>query len=132
MVFEVEPLVELLLELVELLAGVPVLAAPVERFVVTAMTDPSPTNAATLDTTVIFRARRAGCRRRPRFDGVAGSPGMCASFATRRRESQGRGWDRAVSCLSRLVNVAVRRVIRGASASRDAVNGACIVPAASG
>jgi hypothetical protein len=42
----------------------------------TAMTDPSPRNATTLDAAAILRARPAGCRRRRRPLGVARSPDM--------------------------------------------------------
>jgi hypothetical protein len=55
---------------------------PVATVVVAAMTDPSPTNAAKLETAVILRARRAGCRRRRRRAGVARSA-MCVSFVGR-------------------------------------------------
>ncbi|HYV60123.1 MAG TPA: hypothetical protein VFA62_08645 [Acidimicrobiia bacterium] len=44
--------------------------APLETFVVAAMIEPRPTNAARLMAAVTMRARRAGCRRRRRGRGA--------------------------------------------------------------
>jgi hypothetical protein len=46
----------------------------------TAMADPTPTKATTLEAATILRARRAGCRRRLRRAGMAPSSGMCTSL----------------------------------------------------
>jgi hypothetical protein len=49
----------------------------------TAMADPTPTNATTLEAATTLRARPAGCRRRRRRAGVARSSGMCTSLDLR-------------------------------------------------
>jgi hypothetical protein len=46
----------------------------------TAMADPTPTKATTLEAETILRARPAGCRRRRRRAGVARSSGMRTSL----------------------------------------------------
>jgi hypothetical protein len=49
----------------------------------TAMADPTPTKATTLEAATTLRARPAGCRRRRRRAGVALSSGMCTSLDLR-------------------------------------------------
>ena len=49
----------------------------------TAIADPTPTKATTLEAATILRARPAGCRRRRRRAGVARSSGMCTSHDLR-------------------------------------------------
>ena len=49
----------------------------------TAMADPTPTKATTLEAATTLRARPAGCRRRLRSAGVARSSGMCTSLDLR-------------------------------------------------
>ena len=57
---------------------VPVDAEPLETRPLTAMADPSPTKATTLEAAATLRARPAGCRRR-RPDGIVRSGLMGAS-----------------------------------------------------
>ena len=49
----------------------------------TAMADPTPTKATTLEAATTLRARPAGCRRRRRRAGVALSSGICTSLDLR-------------------------------------------------
>jgi hypothetical protein len=49
----------------------------------TAMADPTPTKATTLEAATTLRARPAGCRRRRRRASVALSSGMCTSLDLR-------------------------------------------------
>ena len=49
----------------------------------TAMVDPTPKKATTLEAATILRARPAGCRRRRRRAGVAPSSGTCTSLDRR-------------------------------------------------
>jgi hypothetical protein len=49
----------------------------------TAMADPTPTKATTLEAATTLRARPAGCRRRRRRAGVARSSGICTSLDLR-------------------------------------------------
>jgi hypothetical protein len=49
----------------------------------TAIADPTPTKATTLEAATTLRARPAGCRRRRRRAGVALSSGMCTSLDLR-------------------------------------------------
>jgi hypothetical protein len=49
----------------------------------TAIADPTPAKATTLEAATILRARPAGCRRRRRRGGVARSLGMCTSLVRR-------------------------------------------------
>ena len=58
---------------------------PAATLLVTAMTDPSPKKATTLDAAAILRARLAGCRRRRRRSGAARSADTASPLDARWR-----------------------------------------------